>query len=244
MNFTSSFQNVGVLFYFSLLFIINSSSIMTSVKAEGLLRIIVSVRGPKSYSLQALEKFTDAWKLKYPDLPVIDRSVFNIPHMNYEEMEAGRTAVKDQTPELQKSFALANLLTDELLACKHLVIATPMHNWGPPSSLKAWIDRVINCRTFYGRPNLLAGLPITFIVASGGPYSADAGVPQMMKHDHLRPSLIEWFTQMGAKEDDLEFINLDPTGPIDAGKIDINDPNNGFNRGLKTIPNAAERIKL
>ncbi len=66
----------------------------------------------------------------------------------------------------------------------------------------------------------------------------------MMKHDHLRPSLIEWFTQMGAKEDDLEFINLDPTGPIDAGKIDINDPNNGFNRGLKTIPNAAERIKL
>ena len=73
---------------------------MTSVKAEGLLRIIVSVRGPKSYSLQALEKFTDAWKLKYPELPVIDRNVFDIPHMNYEEMEAGRTAVKDQTPKL------------------------------------------------------------------------------------------------------------------------------------------------
>ena len=81
---------------------------MTSVKAEGLLRIIVSVRGPKSYSLLALEKYTDAaWKLKYPDLPVIDRNVFNIPHMNYEEMEAGRTAVKDQTPELQKSFAFS-----------------------------------------------------------------------------------------------------------------------------------------
>lgn len=209
----------------------------------GLLRIIVSQRGTLSYTNRALEEFTKSWKQNFPDLSIKDREVQNIPHLNYDELEAGRTAVAEQTPEQKKAFALANTLTEELLSCSHLVIATPMYNWGPPSSLKAWIDRIINCITFYGSPNLLVGLPITFIIASGGPYSIDAGVPQTMKHDYLRPALIEWFTRMGSKMEDLFFVNLDPTGPIDAGRVKADDPNNGFNRGLTKIPAAAKRLK-
>ena len=215
---------------------------MTSFRAQecsGLLRIMVSTRAETSFSLRVLDKFTEQWKEKYPNLPVVDRHTFDIPHISYEEQEAGRVSVTSHNESQKIAFSLANTLTDELLSCKHLVIATPMFNWGPPSSLKAWIDRVINCRTYYGHPNHLHGLPITCIIASGGAYTMEP----LLKHDHLRPMLKEWFEQMGAKTEDIQFINAEPTGPIDYGKVQIDDPNSGYSRAISMIPKVVGRLK-
>ena len=83
----------------------------------------------------------------------------------------------DQHDEkMKQDFALANLLTDEIDGAAALVIATPMYNWGPPSSLKAWIDRIINVRTWHQPTVDISNLPVTVIVTSAGLYSVGENV--------------------------------------------------------------------
>ena len=132
---------------------------------------------------------------------------------------------------------LANELTDELFGASALVIATPMYNWGPPSSLKAWIDRIINVRTFYQQTGALADLPVTVIVASGGLYSEG----ENMKHDFLRPLLDECFTRIGVKN--ISFVNCEPAGPLDRGVVDPSSPDSAYSKALRQIPQAITRIR-
>ncbi len=116
-----------------------------------------------------LSKFTEAFLKSHPSHRVVTREVQSIPHLDFEAIEAGRTDLKLHTPEMARAFALANELTDELVNADAVIVATPMYNWSLPSALKAWIDRVINCRTFYQRTDTVAKIPVTFIVISGIP---------------------------------------------------------------------------
>lgn len=43
--------------------------------------------------------------------------------------------------------------------------------------------------------------------------------------------------------EDLVFVNGDPTGPIDMGKVAEDDEASGMTRARKQIPDAAARIK-
>ena len=124
-------------------------------------------RGPKSWTRLMLSKFSEAFLATHPSHRVVTREVQSIPHLDYDAIEAGRTDQTLHTPEQQRAFALANELTDELVNADAIIISTPMYNWSLPSALKAWIDRVINCRTFYQRTDTVAKIPVTFIVISG-----------------------------------------------------------------------------
>ncbi len=74
------------------------------------------------------------------------------------------------------ALAGSESLVQELEATDALVIATPMHNFGVPAVLKAWIDQVVRInRTFRATPagkvGLLADRPAFLVVASGGWFS-------------------------------------------------------------------------
>ena len=65
---------------------------------------------------------------------------------------------------------------DELAAADVVVIAAPMHNFGIPSALKAWIDHIVRPgRTFTysdkGPRGLLEGKKVVLVLARGGIYS-------------------------------------------------------------------------
>lgn len=103
--------------------------------------------------MKLLDEFTTEWTRAHPGQPVITRDTNDIPHIDYPALTAGRKFPKDQTPEDVAAFALANTLTDELLDASHIVVAAPMYNWGPPSALKAWIDRfVLRAVSFVSTP--------------------------------------------------------------------------------------------
>lgn len=161
----------------------------------------------------------------------------DIPHLDFAAQKAGRTPLDKQSIEEKAAFAIANELTDELIGASALVIATPMYNWGPPSSLKAWLDRIINTRTFYQQTGALADLPVTVIVASGGLYSEG----ENMKHDFLRPLLDECFTRIGIQ--DISFINCDPTGPMDRGIVASDSHQSAYQKALTQIPGTVLRVR-
>lgn len=202
-----------------------------------LLSINASTRGENSWSNRLLREFENSFLKNMPDYSIVRRSTGDVPHLDFAAQKAGRTPIEKQTPEDQSAFALANELTEELLGASALAIATPMYNWGPPSSLKAWIDRIINTRTFYQQTGALASLPVTVIVSSGGLYSEG----ENMKHDFLRPLLDECFTRIGIQ--DIAFVNCDPAGPMDRGVVAFDSPDSAYQKALRQIPNAALRAK-
>jgi FMN-dependent NADH-azoreductase len=202
-----------------------------------LLSIHVSTRGDESFSNRLLAQFEKQFLSEHPELQLKSRFTGEIPHLDFEAQLAGRIPVEKQDSIQSKAFSLANELTEELLEASALVIATPMYNWGPPSSLKAWFDRIINTRTFYQNSGILSGLPATVIISSGGLYSEGENA----KHDFLRPWLLECFGRLGMQ--DVMFIDCDPAGPMEYGRVDPEASDSGFSKALRQIPAAVLRAK-
>ena len=200
-----------------------------------LLSLHTSTRGEQSFSNQLLGEFETSFVAQHLGSEVRSRFTGEIAHLDFDAQEAGRIRLENHDERLSKAFALANELTDELLGASAVAIATPMYNWGPPSSLKAWIDRIINVRTFYQRTTDLSDLPITVIISSGGLYSEGEGA----KHDFLRPWIAECFSRIGVL--DLQFVNCDPAGPIEYGRIDKAAPDSAYSKALRQIAAAAGR---
>jgi len=202
-----------------------------------LLSLHTSTRGTESFSNRVLAEFTRQFLVQHPDVEVKSRFTGDIPHLDYDAQEGGRIPLEMHDERLVAGYALCKELTDELIGASALVIATPMYNWGPPSSLKAWIDRVINTQTFYKNAGVIADLPVTVIISSGGHYSEGDNA----RHDHLRPLLTECFSRMGVE--DLLFVNCDPSGPIERGRVAPDAPDSGLTRALNQIPDAVTRVR-
>jgi FMN-dependent NADH-azoreductase len=85
---------------------------------------------------------------------------------------------KDQAEEAssKEALLLSDQLTEEVLSSDLLVIASPMWNFGLPSSLKAWIDHIVRPgKTFRyagaGVEGLARGKKAILILASGGVFT-------------------------------------------------------------------------
>jgi FMN-dependent NADH-azoreductase len=202
-----------------------------------LLSVTASTRGEESWSNKVLAEFEREFLALHPGAEIKRRFAGDVPHLDFAAQKAGRIPVERQSPEDVAAFALAHELTEELIGASALVIATPMYNWGPPSSLKAWIDRIVNIKTFYQQTGALADLPVTVIIASGGLYSEG----ENMKHDFLRPLLDEVFTRIGVQ--DISFVNCDPAGPLDRVPGALDAPGNAYAKALAQVPAAAARMR-
>jgi FMN-dependent NADH-azoreductase len=211
-------------------------SMLTHVMSY-LLSVTASTRGEESWSNKVLAEFEREFIASHPGAEIKRRFAGDVPHLDFAAQKAGRIPAERQSPEDVAAFALAHELTEELIAASALVIATPMYNWGPPSSLKAWIDRIVNIKTFYQQTGALADLPVTVIIASGGLYSEG----ENMKHDFLRPLLDEVFTRIGVQ--DITFVNCDPAGPLDRVPGALDAPGNAYAKALAQVPAAAARIR-
>jgi FMN-dependent NADH-azoreductase len=196
-------------------------------------QVVVSPRNSESWSRRALDLFTRGYVERFPEATVTTRECYDLPHISYEALVAGRTPPEQHSPAQTQAFALQSEIVDEVEHCTHLVIATPMYNWSTPSALKAWVDHFVNRRTFYGAPSVLAGKHITVIISSGGLYSEG---PQQ-ENDTLRPWFRNFFARLGA--DEFAFVNCDPTGPMDFGGIAVDDQASGWTKVQREV---AERL--
>jgi FMN-dependent NADH-azoreductase len=80
---------------------------------------------------------------------------------------------------------------DEFLAADVIVIGAPMYNFGIPSTLKAWIDRIVVAgKTFSyganGPQGLVSGKRVIILSARGGVYSEGAASVMDFQEDYLQ----------------------------------------------------------
>jgi FMN-dependent NADH-azoreductase len=104
---------------------------------------------------------------------VRDLAANDLPFMTAAIFGANLTPVDARTPEQAELAAIADTLIAELQAADTIVIATPIYNFGPPSTLKAWADLVARAGTTFrytatGPEGLLTGKKAYLAIASGG----------------------------------------------------------------------------
>ena len=96
-----------------------------------------------------------------------------MPFVDAEWIGANFTNPEDRDDALQHRLAFSDQLIAELEWADHIVLTTPMYNFGVPAALKAWIDLV--CRagvtfryTSDGPVGLLIGKRIDIVITTGG----------------------------------------------------------------------------
>jgi len=143
-----------------------------------LLHIDSSILGPYSASRVLSAAIVEAQRALHPGLQVVyrDLAVENPPHLTGAHVAAWRGApVADAA--LAADLAHGEAYIADLFAADLVVIGAGMYNFGIPSQLKSWIDRVVVAgKTFRygptGQPESLLppGKKVFLALARGGKY--------------------------------------------------------------------------
>ena len=178
-----------------------------------LLHLDSSILGDNSASRALSAAIVARWRDDAPGLEVLHRDLAGehaLPHL-----DGASLAKADPTEAARSARAL-----EEFLAADVIVIGAPMYNFSIPSTLKAWIDRVMVAgKTFrYGAngPEGLAGGKRVVIVSSrGGIYSEGPMQALDFQEDYLR----KVFGFIGVTDVEIvraEGVNLSPESKVRA----------------------------
>jgi len=110
-----------------------------------LLHIDSSVRGEVSVSRRLTARAADRWRGAHPDGTVTYRDLGTspIPHLDAATGLARMVPAEQRTAAQDASFALSAELIDEIKQADTVLLGLPLYNFGPPSTVKAWVDHII-----------------------------------------------------------------------------------------------------
>jgi len=135
---------------------------------------------------------------------------------------ANFTPLDERSKQQKQILAFSDELIDEIKQADHIVLTTPMYNFGIPSSLKAWIDLI--CRagvTFHytadGPVGLVGDKQVDIIITTGG-------VPLQSPLDFVSGYLMQVFG----------FIGIDNVNIIAADAMNV-DADNSYQNALSQI---------
>jgi FMN-dependent NADH-azoreductase len=157
-----------------------------------LLHLDSSLRTEGSRSRKLSAHYAERWQQRHPGGTVTyrDLAADPIPHLDHIAFSARFAAPADRTPEQAAATALSDQLIDEVLAADTVLIGMPLYNFGPPSTFKAWFDRIVSERT----SGKLGDKEFVIVTASGGGYRP--GTPRE-GWDHREPWLRHALTTLG-----------------------------------------------
>lgn len=145
--------------------------------ARTLLHIDSSAKGAASDSATLSQAFVQRWQDAHPGDNIRTRDIVShpLPHLDETLIGAMTTPADQHSPAFSTAFRRADELVDEFLAADVLVIGAPMYNFGIPSTLKAWVDHIVQPeRTFRytekGPVGLAGGKQVFIISTRGGIY--------------------------------------------------------------------------
>lgn len=153
-----------------------------------------------------------------------DLAQLPLPHLSLEEMATWMSDSDSLDEHQQVLESLSDQVITEVENADLLILTVPMYNFGIPSTLKAWIDRVARAgRTFKytenGPQGLLTGKKVVIVATRGGKYQ---GTPK----DTQTQYLTDFFNFVGIT--DIEFVYAEG---LNMGELD------------DAVANANEQVK-
>ncbi|WP_253448845.1 FMN-dependent NADH-azoreductase [Halomonas sp. Y3] len=166
--------------------------------------ITASILGENGQSKALAERFIaqaesrDGVEVTHRDLVASE-----LPHLGLAELGSWQVSEEERTPEQRELAARSDALIKELHDHDVVVLAVPMYNFGIPSQLKAWFDRVMRAGVTFrytenGPQGLVEGKRAIILAARGGQY---AGTEMDTQTPHLKLML----GMMGITEVDTVF---------------------------------------
>ncbi len=147
-----------------------------------LLHIDSSILGAGSVSRQLTAEIVAAERRRHPGLQVIYRDLAAAPvgHLSGAHLAAAQGVVPE-TIDLERDLVAGKSALSEFLAADIVVVGAPMYNFGVPSQLKAWIDRLaVAGQTFKysdkGAVGLAGGKQVIVASSRGGFYGPETPI--------------------------------------------------------------------
>jgi len=163
-----------------------------------LLHIDSSILGDQSASRALSAAVVAARKAADPGLEVTyrDLAASPLPHLSAGSLAQADPAEAEAAAQVMREFLEADVV----------VVGAPMYNFGVPSTLKAWIDRIaVAGKTFrynaQGMVEGLAGGKRVIVASSRGGFHQSSGM------DFQEPYLRHMFGFMGI--DEVEFVRAE-----------------------------------
>ena len=136
-----------------------------------------SLNGAESASSGLAQELVAELGARHPGSSVttVDLDRLTLPHLGAAEFKSWLVPSGERNSEQVDLAACSDRLIAQLLAHDTLVLAIPMYNMGVPSTLKAWIDRVVRAgKTFRytdsGPLGLVRDVDAYAVFARGGAY--------------------------------------------------------------------------
>ncbi|GAB3161979.1 FMN-dependent NADH-azoreductase [Microbispora hainanensis] len=156
-----------------------------------LLHIDASIQGERSVSRKLTARAVAAWRAAHPGGTVTYRDLGSspLPHLDQENGLARMVPPEQHTPAQAASWRLTEELVGEVKQADTIVLGLPLYNYGPPSTIKSWVDHLIAPGLSYDpttNQGLLGGREFLVLASRGGGYRP--GTPRE-GWDHAEPWL-------------------------------------------------------
>lgn len=160
-----------------------------------------SISGENGQSNQLINNFVKALPATVA-VTSLDLNQSTLTHLSMPEIGAWMTPESDRNNEQQQLAAVSDGMIAQVKAADVILIGVPMYNFGVPSQLKAWFDRIARAGVTFkytdkGPVGLLDDKPVVFFLTRGGMYKD-------LPHDTQTPYLVNFFNFIGLKN--LHFI--------------------------------------
>lgn len=173
------------------------------------------------------QEFVSDWQRANPNSETLQRHLGVTPVEGPDNfwITANMTPENNRTAEQVRRLAASDTAIAELHAASHILIATPMFNFGVPWTLKAYIDTIVRVgKTFsfdasigFG-PLLAPTKKLLLVWASAGDYSINSPGEA---HDLLTPYVRHIFGFMGVTQ--VETVRAgNMWGPPEAVEASLN----------------------
>jgi FMN-dependent NADH-azoreductase len=136
-----------------------------------LLHVDSSILGEGSASRTVTREVVARWRAAVPGLEVqhLDLATEPLPHLTGGALAKANAAEAARDAQMLADFQAADVI----------VLGAPMYNFGVPTQLKAWIDRIVVAgHTFRytadGPQGLAGGKRVIIVASSGGVWSQNA----------------------------------------------------------------------
>ena len=110
-----------------------------------LLHIDSSIQGDRSISRRLSARAADRWRAAHPGGTVTyrDLGAQPLPHLGAEAGLARAVPPEQHTPAQAASWRLSQELIGEIRDADTVLLGLPLYNFGPPSTVKAWVDHIV-----------------------------------------------------------------------------------------------------